>query len=264
MCYIRNKYHYYIIATVKIYKICKKNNLNKEPESIINYIYLGDSGYPSRPYLLTPIHHPADKLKENCNRAHKKVRRLIENAIGELKISFHCLTKHGTSTKSSLYQSGLIAVYSFAQNSKKNVFLFLVYLFLSPERACRCIGACECIHNFCKRHNLVAPNDLDNFDNENFNQQHQPHRYNNYNNEQLTAAQTPNDLIDGSELKSELFFSQQLFYLSIVFLVAHACIQLIFQHESDKSSRQVHRSNRKSSCYCAQVSTFCIKQASHC
>ena len=111
---------------------------------------------------------------------------------------------------------------------------------------------------------MVAPNDLDNFDNENFNQQHQPHRSNNYNNEQLTAAHTPNDLIDGSELKSELFFSQQLFYLSIVFLVAHACIQLIFQHESDKSSRQVHRSNRKSSCYCAQVSTFCIKQASHC
>ena len=47
-------------------------------------------------------------------------------------------------------------------------------LFLSPERACWCIGACECIHNLCKRQNLVAPNDLYNFDNENFNQQHQP------------------------------------------------------------------------------------------
>ena len=71
-------------------------------------------------------------------------------------------------------------------------------LFLSPERACLCIGACVCIHNLCKKHNLVAPNDLDNLENEKFNQQqqHQPHRYNNHNDGQLTAAETRKDLIN--------------------------------------------------------------------
>ena len=89
-----------------------------------------------------------------------------------------------------------MAIYLFAQNVKKQHLLCsLRNLFLSPERACQCIGACVCKRNWCKRHNQVAPNNLDNFDNENFNQQHQPHRYNYHNDEQPTAAQTRNDLI---------------------------------------------------------------------
>ncbi|CAK5089878.1 unnamed protein product [Meloidogyne enterolobii] len=49
---------------------------------------LGDSGYPLRDYILTPIPNPRSAAEEKFNRSHKKTRRLIECAIGILKESF--------------------------------------------------------------------------------------------------------------------------------------------------------------------------------
>jgi len=49
---------------------------------------LGDSGYPMREYLLTPIANPQNHAEQQFNRAHKKTRRIIECAIGVLKETF--------------------------------------------------------------------------------------------------------------------------------------------------------------------------------
>ena len=76
------------------YKWCEHNFYQKQQWQI-KPSPVGDSGYPLRPYLLTPISHQTDEAEEAYNRAHKKARRLIENAIGELKNRFKCLTKHG-------------------------------------------------------------------------------------------------------------------------------------------------------------------------
>ena len=75
-----------------------KNDVAKEPEKIIDYIDLGDSGYPLRQYFLTPIHHLAEKAEKNQNKAYKKARSLIDYNW-ELKNRFRYRTKHGISTK---------------------------------------------------------------------------------------------------------------------------------------------------------------------
>ena len=57
-------------------------------------------------------------------------------------------------------------------------------LYFSPERACKCIATCVCVHNICKRHNLVMADDDEIEVDENFNQQldhaqnNNPHFYN--------------------------------------------------------------------------------------
>ncbi|XP_042867539.1 putative nuclease HARBI1 [Penaeus japonicus] len=52
---------------------------------------LGDSGYPCRKYLLTPILSPSNDKEKNYNTAHAKTRNTIERAFGVLKRRFACL-----------------------------------------------------------------------------------------------------------------------------------------------------------------------------
>ncbi|XP_033739041.1 putative nuclease HARBI1 [Pecten maximus] len=54
---------------------------------------LGDSGYPLRPWLLTPVTTPASRSDEMYNRSHMKTRNVVERAFGMLKSRFRCLHK---------------------------------------------------------------------------------------------------------------------------------------------------------------------------
>ncbi|KAK0141095.1 putative nuclease HARBI1 [Merluccius polli] len=56
---------------------------------------LGDSGYPLRPYLLTPVANPRDVHDEEFNEAHRVARCVVERTIGRLKLRFRCLHKSG-------------------------------------------------------------------------------------------------------------------------------------------------------------------------
>ncbi|KAG6463784.1 hypothetical protein O3G_MSEX014070, partial [Manduca sexta] len=56
-----------------------------------NKLLLGDSGYPCRRYLLTPLLNPSTPNEESYNRAHIKTRNTVERLFGVLKRRFPCL-----------------------------------------------------------------------------------------------------------------------------------------------------------------------------
>ncbi|XP_046579132.1 putative nuclease HARBI1 [Haliotis rubra] len=85
---------------------------------------LGDSGYPSKRWLLTPYLRPQPGHKTNYNRSHKRTRSSVERGFGQLKRRFSVL--HGE-------------------------------MRLSPERACKVITACAVLHNICKTRDIPLP-----------------------------------------------------------------------------------------------------------
>ncbi|XP_062586727.1 putative nuclease HARBI1 [Saccostrea cucullata] len=56
---------------------------------------LGDSGYPLRPWLLTPVNNPKSRGEQSYNGSHRKTRVVVEQAFGVLKSRFRCLHKTG-------------------------------------------------------------------------------------------------------------------------------------------------------------------------
>ncbi|XP_050706066.1 putative nuclease HARBI1 [Eriocheir sinensis] len=82
---------------------------------------LGDSGYPSKRWLLTPYPRPQEGHQAAYNSAHKRTRSVVERGIGQLKRRFHVL--HGE-------------------------------IRLEPRKACRVIMACGILHNICKLRNI--------------------------------------------------------------------------------------------------------------
>lgn len=81
-------------------------------------IFLGDSGYPLEPWLLTPVAHPENHGEQDYNRSHRSIRNIIERTNGVLKQRFRCIFKHRV-------------------------------LHYSPTRAAKIIYSCAILHNMC-------------------------------------------------------------------------------------------------------------------
>ncbi|XP_056585856.1 putative nuclease HARBI1 [Triplophysa dalaica] len=52
---------------------------------------LGDSGYPLRPYLFTPVANPMNNRETNFNEAHRVARSIVERTIGRWKMRFRAI-----------------------------------------------------------------------------------------------------------------------------------------------------------------------------
>lgn len=91
-------------------------------------VFLGDSGYQLRPWLLIPFEgNPEQGTPEfEFNQRLKHTRSLIERCIGLLKMRFRCLLKHRV-------------------------------LHYTPEKAGQIINACVVLHNICVENNMPEP-----------------------------------------------------------------------------------------------------------
>lgn len=70
---------------------------------------LGDSGYPCRPYLLTPVINPANDAERRYNVSHRSTRNTVERLFGVWKRRFPCLT-YGLRTKLETSQAVICAL----------------------------------------------------------------------------------------------------------------------------------------------------------
>ncbi|XP_008178491.1 putative nuclease HARBI1 [Acyrthosiphon pisum] len=92
-----------------------------------SYFLLGDSGYPLRSWLLTPLSDPTpDSPDARYNNWLTSTRSTIERCNGILKMRFRCLLKHRV-------------------------------LHYHPERASKIIIACTILHNMCINDNIPVP-----------------------------------------------------------------------------------------------------------
>lgn len=72
--------------------VLKQTNLWDEFEGGLREgVILGDSGYPCRSWLMTPVSVPRERNEEAYNIAHKRTRVIIECAFGMLKKRFRIL-----------------------------------------------------------------------------------------------------------------------------------------------------------------------------
>ncbi|KAK4877062.1 hypothetical protein RN001_009568 [Aquatica leii] len=72
----------------RIWHECELKNKFERRE--INGILLGDSGYPSSRYLLTPLLNPQTLPEERYNRSHIQTRNVIERFFGIWNNKFRC------------------------------------------------------------------------------------------------------------------------------------------------------------------------------
>uniref|UniRef100_A0A672ZN21 Putative nuclease HARBI1 n=1 Tax=Sphaeramia orbicularis TaxID=375764 RepID=A0A672ZN21_9TELE len=87
-------------------------------------LILGDSAYPLRPYLLTPVLNPTTPGEHRYNAAHIRTRNTVEGTFGVLKSRFRCLDCTGGA------------------------------LLYSPENVAQIMVVCCVLHNIAKRHGM--------------------------------------------------------------------------------------------------------------
>lgn len=95
----------------------------------LNFIVLatGDSGYPQRPWLMTPIPDaPEGSPEAKYTEIHGKARVVIENTFGRLKNRWRCVSKHRT-------------------------------LHYKPEKCAKIIIACSILHNIALSFGVPDP-----------------------------------------------------------------------------------------------------------
>ncbi|XP_055843196.1 putative nuclease HARBI1 [Episyrphus balteatus] len=102
---------------------------------------LGDSGYPLRPWLMTPYRSSTDANERAFNTIHAKTRNCIERLNGVLKSVFRCLK---------------------------------IGLFYSPAAAGRIINACCVLHNFRIKHGIYDDIPIEELNNDDENIYHPP------------------------------------------------------------------------------------------
>ncbi|KAK7939911.1 hypothetical protein WMY93_003237 [Mugilogobius chulae] len=110
-------------------RILRESSLYREfEEGRINGMLLGDSGYPLKRWLMTPVQAPRTPQERRYNTKHASTRNLIERCIGVLKRRFHCLHSE---------------------------------LRMHPERVCIVIAATVVLHNICVKKRLPLPRQED-------------------------------------------------------------------------------------------------------
>nr|XP_054767429.1 putative nuclease HARBI1 [Lytechinus pictus] len=92
--------------------------------------FIGDSGYPLQPWLLTPILRPRTPEEERFNTSLCKTRVCVERAFGLLKSRFRCLDNTG----------GILCY--------------------PVERTCKIIMTCCVLHNICLQRRIPLPDDV--------------------------------------------------------------------------------------------------------
>ncbi|XP_062581489.1 putative nuclease HARBI1 [Saccostrea cucullata] len=88
---------------------------------------LGDSGYPLRSFLLTPVMNPSTPKENAYNTAHIKTRNVIERCFGVWKMRFRCMDTSGGTLQ------------------------------FSPKRTCNIIVATAVLHNICVENRVPEP-----------------------------------------------------------------------------------------------------------
>ncbi|ENN70196.1 hypothetical protein HUJ04_002928 [Dendroctonus ponderosae] len=63
-----------------------------EKKQLPGYL-LGDSGYPSLTYLLTPFRDPCTNEEKRYNEAHAQIRNIVDRTFGVLRHRFSCLRR---------------------------------------------------------------------------------------------------------------------------------------------------------------------------
>ncbi|XP_041363668.1 putative nuclease HARBI1 [Gigantopelta aegis] len=113
--------------------ILSNNELGRELETGINDdgFLLGDSGYPCKPWLMTPLPETSSRAEEKYNSSHCRTRNTVERAFGLLKSRFRCLHK----------STGCLP--------------------FSPTRCSHVIMAAFKLHNFCLDLKLPNPPEVD-------------------------------------------------------------------------------------------------------
>lgn len=111
-------------------RVLRESRLGEHLEDIDGHL-LGDSGYPLRPWLLTPILRPQSPQEERYNRSHKRTRCLVERGIGQLKRRFHCL--HGELRVHPIRASRVIKSFHIFENYNNYIDMCVVLFLNAPS-----------------------------------------------------------------------------------------------------------------------------------